>query len=58
VLTHTLDQQVLVKGMDRNRAVEGDVVAIELYTQDKWSQPSGLYCVWGYIADIDTVGQM
>ncbi len=41
VSVHTLDNQVLVQGMDRNRAVEGDVVAVELFKEDKWSKPSG-----------------
>ena len=45
VTSHALEQQVLVKGLDRNRAVEGDVVAIELYSQDRWSLPSGQHVI-------------
>ena len=41
VLSHAAAGPVLVQGMDRNRAVEGDTVAVELFDRDKWSQPSG-----------------
>ena len=43
VSVHTLDNSVLVKGIDRNRAVEGDVVAVELLDKSQWSAPSGVY---------------
>eukprot|EP00042_Codosiga_hollandica_P046300 m.485558 g.485558 ORF g.485558 m.485558 type:complete len:1099 (+) comp57208_c0_seq10:182-3478(+) len=40
VSAHALDYPVLVKGTDRNRAIEGDVVAIEVFKQDAWAVAS------------------
>ncbi len=41
VSVHGIDFPVLVKGLDRNRSVEGDVVAIQMYSADNWAAPSG-----------------
>ena len=43
VNVHSLERWVLVQGLENiNRAVHEDVVAVELFTEDKWSCPSGL----------------
>ena len=36
------DRQVLLKGADINRAVDRDVVCVQLYKQSEWSAPSGV----------------
>lgn len=43
VSVHSLERWVLVQGLENiNRAVHEDVVAVELFAEDKWSCPSGL----------------
>ena len=43
VNVHSLERWVLVQGLQNmNRAIHEDVVAVELFTEDKWSCPSGL----------------
>ncbi|GAM19631.1 hypothetical protein SAMD00019534_028060, partial [Acytostelium subglobosum LB1] len=38
-----LDKEILIKGLEAiNRAVDGDVVAVELLPRDQWTAPSGV----------------
>lgn len=32
---------VFTRGADMNRAVDGDIVAVEVFSKDKWAAPSG-----------------
>lgn len=36
-----LERAVYVREADMNRAIDGDIVAVELYPKDKWRAPSG-----------------
>ncbi|XP_043218243.1 exosome complex exonuclease RRP44-like isoform X1 [Amphibalanus amphitrite] len=43
VMVEGLDQPVLLQGRyDLNRAVQDDIVAVELYPKDRWSVPSNM----------------
>ena len=35
------DESILVQGVNMNRAVEGDIVAVEVFDAATWSQPVG-----------------
>lgn len=41
VIVRGMDQSILVKGADMNRAVEGDQVAVEIFHREQWAAPSG-----------------
>lgn len=37
------DQSILLQGhASLNRAVDGDTVAVEIFSEEKWSAPSGI----------------
>lgn len=47
VTVRSMDHRVLVRGVDMNRAVHGDVVAVEVFDQTKWVAPSEVVDVNG-----------
>ena len=42
VTVHGMDKRVFVKGVDMNRAIHRDIVAIRIFNQADWSNPSGI----------------
>ena len=42
---HSMDRRVLVKGVDMNRAVDRDVVAVKMLDEASWAAPSIFYCL-------------
>ena len=44
-LTIWRSQQIFIKGLESiNRAIQDDVVAVELLPKEEWTKPSGLVC--------------